>query len=305
MDSPPSNFDLPLTHCPLCGTTRIARYDRDFRGCVIDRCGACGVKFMNPQYTDAYLEHYYSAYVDEFQAEHTEAQLQRRLRSKRFDVEWIGQNVAPGRFLSIGCGDGKELLIARQLGWRVEGFDVNEETTRRVARAIDAPVHGGDFFALELAADAYDCVFMDQVLEHPKNPQDYLREIHRLLRPGGALFIACPNIMSLSSIVKTALGKLGLKRRRRGRHYDTFHHLFYYSPRKLARLLEQQFGYEVVAYEGAPLGGVKTKAEDERELLSLSFRLRRKLPILEGTFRLLAMKPQQRQQDAVTTRRAA
>jgi len=300
-----ADFDLPLAHCPLCGTTRISQHDHDFRGCYIDRCDACGVKFMNPQYTDEYLDRYYSTYVDQFQAEHTDAQRQRRLFSKQFDLQWIGEHVPPGRLLSIGCGDGSELLIARQLGWQAEGYDLDEETTRRVAERIDMPIYSGDFFQLQLPAKRYDCVFMDQVLEHPKNPQDYLREIHRILKPGGALFVGCPNIGSLSSMLKTALGKLGLKRRRRGRHYDTFHHLFYYTPRQLARVMEKHFDYNVVGYEGAPLGGVKEKLETPRQLDSWSIRLRRRFPVLEGTFRLLALKPQQQQQAEDAERRRA
>lgn len=298
------NFDLPLIRCPMCGTTRIGPYDQDFRGCFIYRCQSCHVKFMNPQYTDDYLERYYSTYVDEFQVEHGPQQRQRREISKESDIRWVGEFVSPGRFLAIGCGDGMELNIARRLGWEVEGYDVDQQTTQRVAHEVGAPVHSGDFFSLELNSDAYDCVFMDQVLEHPKNPQGYLREVHRLLKPGGVLLIGCPNIMSVSSVLKTALGKWGLKRRR-GRHYDTFHHLFYYSPWVLRRVLEKHFDYRVLAFEGAPLGGVKRKLEGDGPLVRLSLSLRRKLPALEGTFRLLAQKPANGAQSPVSQRRAA
>ena len=203
----------------------------------------------------------------------------------------LGEHIEPGRFLSIGCGDGKELSVAQRLGWQVEGFDVDEETTLRVSESIDAPIYHGDFFKLALPENAYDCVFMDQVLEHPKNPQHYLAEVHRILKPAGVLFIGCPNITSVSSMFKTVLGRWGLKRRR-GRHYDTFHHLFYYSPRRLAQVMEKQFNYEVLSSEGAPLGGVKKQLEGDGPLTRLSFALRRRLPLLEGTFRLLARKPE-------------
>lgn len=287
----PEDFDLPLTHCPMCATSRIAQYDQDFRGCFIYRCLGCEVKFMNPQYTADYLEHYYAHYVDEFQVEHGAEQMERRLASKEADIRWIGEHVPAGKFLAIGCGDGKEMTIARQLGWQIEGYDVDESTTKRVSREIGAPIHSGDFFQLGLPDNSYDCVFMDQVLEHPKNPADYLREVHRILRPDGVLFIGCPNISSAASTLKTMFGKLGLKGNRRGRHYDTFHHLFYYSPRLLARVMESHFNYRVLAYEGAPLGGVKRHREGSGPLARLSIYMRRKMPMLEGTFRLIAQKP--------------
>jgi hypothetical protein len=56
-------FDKPLEACPLCSFATILPYDRDFRGVAISRCRRCGVKFMNPQYTDAYLSAFYSQYI--------------------------------------------------------------------------------------------------------------------------------------------------------------------------------------------------------------------------------------------------
>ncbi|HKW48048.1 MAG TPA: hypothetical protein VJN70_11400, partial [Gemmatimonadaceae bacterium] len=46
----PADFDPPLRSCRLCGATDIQRFDVDYRGVQISKCGACGVKFMNPQY---------------------------------------------------------------------------------------------------------------------------------------------------------------------------------------------------------------------------------------------------------------
>ena len=65
MTIPATAFDPPLEACPLCASKDIAEYDRDYRGARIARCGACGVRFMNPQYTDAYLAEYYATYIQE------------------------------------------------------------------------------------------------------------------------------------------------------------------------------------------------------------------------------------------------
>ena len=104
-------------------------------------------------------------------------------------------------------------------------------------------LHTGNFFELNLTSSENDCIYLDQVLEHLKNPQDYLNEFQRILKPGGILFIASPNIKSFSSQFKIIFGKLGLKKQR-GRHYDTWHHMFYYNPTELSKLLENKFGFE-------------------------------------------------------------
>src|SRR4051812_49198057 len=58
----PADFDPPLRSCRLCGATEIRPYDVDYRGVHIDRCEGWGVKFMTPQYPDAYLERVYARY---------------------------------------------------------------------------------------------------------------------------------------------------------------------------------------------------------------------------------------------------
>lgn len=291
MQLPVPQFDRPLTSCPFCALPEIEPFDRDFDGRTVFHCRTCTARFMNPQYTDQYLQAFYSDYCVGEEGTVEPHQAARRKASKIDDLQFIGRHIRPGRFLGIGCGDGLELDIARRLGWKVEGFDVDPAITARVARRLGCRIHSGDFFQLALPDAAYDCIYMDQVLEHPKNPQDYLRAIHRLLRPGGLVMIGVPNTGSLACRAKTALGRLGLKRRRRGRHWDMFQHLFFYSPRALRNILERFFNYEVIAIEGAPLAGIKSKQERGGPLNDSLHALRRRFPVLEGSMRILARKP--------------
>jgi SAM-dependent methyltransferase len=301
---PAHEFDRPLTHCPLCRSAGIAEYDHDFRGVYIWRCHDCRLMFMNPQYTDASLGQFYAHYIPErFEADSHENH--HRVLSKTDDLKAIARFQPPGRWLSIGCGDGLELELAREQGWSVEGYDVDAATTARVAHRIQARVHSGNFFALGLPADSYDCVYMDQVLEHPKNPQDYLVEVRRILRPGGVLFIGCPNIRSLSNSLKTILGRAGLKTRRRGNHYGAFHHLFYYSPRVLRRILETHYGFHVLAAEGTPLNGPKQHLVVPSIRWRFSVWLRTRVPALESTFRLVCRKGEDPLGCQIGPRRAA
>jgi SAM-dependent methyltransferase len=59
--------------------------------------------------------------------------------------------------------------------------------------------HGLDSVDIVASADAvpvidasFDTAIMTQVLEHVPNPADVLTEVHRLLRPGGLLFVSVP-----------------------------------------------------------------------------------------------------------------
>lgn len=190
--------------------------------------------------------------------------------------------VAAGRFLSIGSGSGDELRTAMSRGWFVEGFDVDAATTERLAKELGVPVYSGDLTTAPLPTGAYDCVYMDQVLEHPKEPAPYLRLSHRVLKPTGVLYIGVPNIDSLATMWKTFLGKHNLKPLR-GRHYDSWHHLFYYSPRTLPRILETYFGFDVLRVEGDPFPDAHSGLGSR-----LANGLRRRFPVLDSSFRMVA-----------------
>ena len=287
--APALAFDPLLAECRLCGSARIAPWDRDWRGVDIWRCETCGVGFMNPQYTDAHLAAFYAGYIVDHERVESPERRARRRRAKEAHFAMIEEFVRPpsdglsrlarpSAFFAIGFGDGLELEIARERGWEASGWDVDPDTVARVGLRLGLPVYSGDLFALPLPEHGFACVFMEQVIEHPKNPGDYLALARRLLAPGGVLFVGTPNIGSVTARWKTELGRRGLKKRRRGNHYDTWHHLFYYTPDVLRHVLESRYGFEVLRVEGDP-------KPDEP---AVSRWLQRRIPALDSSLRLVA-----------------
>jgi 2-polyprenyl-3-methyl-5-hydroxy-6-metoxy-1,4-benzoquinol methylase len=279
------DYDQPLARCPLCDSDRLARVLTDLRGNPIDRCGACGVQFMNPQYSDAFLRRFYAGYISQHPGDDANrshrGKLAVRLHGKRASLALLGR-LAPGRrILMVGCGDGLELDAARELGWQAEGYDVDPQTTAAVAARCGATVHCGEFASLPARAGAFDAVFLDQVIEHPKDPAAYLRTCVELLRPGGVLFLGTPNIGSLSNRLKTLADQLGLRHGGTGRHYNTRHHLFFFTPAVLGRLLEQRFGLRVLL----------TRASCKPQRNPVTGLLGRWLPVLDSSFLVVARRP--------------
>ncbi len=146
--------------------------------------------------------------------------------------------------LAVGCGEGWELQTAISQGWETEGFDVDPDVTAQLSKKLGVEIHSGNFIKLKLNKQRYSAIYMHHVLEHPKNPNEYLLKIHEMLIDKGILFIACPNINSLANRFKSLMDSIGLKKRK-AKHYDTFHHIFYYNPYKLKRLLENHYGFQV------------------------------------------------------------
>ena len=280
------SFDPLLPACVFCGSGRIAAYDRDYLGRTVQRCGDCRVLFMNPQFSDAWLAEFYGEYIPEASSEESDAERAAKAPVHHYHLELIEKAGPVGRLLSVGCGSGVELEVARQRGWQVEGYDVDDATVKRVAAKLQVEIRSGKFLEIPYQKGAYDCVYLHHVLEHPKNPQAYLRRIHEILKPGGVLFIACPNLGSVSNVTKTALGKVGLKGKR-GKHYDTWHHLFYYSPAVLAPILERHFGYEVVQ----TVNGLKGRDRGGFFSLETRARVNGALPCFSSIFLLVARRP--------------
>jgi SAM-dependent methyltransferase len=240
------DFDKKMSNCPLCGSKEIENHKTDYKGVKIDKCQSCNIEFMNPQYTDEYLNKYYSSYVEIENSNENNTWSEALMEGHNFYISQI-EKYAPKenkRFLSIGSGEGWELRQALKKGWEAEGYDVDETTTSKLSEKLSVPVKSGDFVKLDYPKDFYSAVYMHHVLEHPKNPQEYLRKIHTILEDKGILFIACPNIDSLANRFKSVLDLLGIKKRH-AKHYDTFHHVFYYNPYKLKKLLEKHYGFKV------------------------------------------------------------
>lgn len=95
--------------------------------------------------------------------------------------------------LDVGCGTGDDLMeMARRLppGCRVEGVDASEaminEARRRAAEVgVDATFGVADALGLPYPDAAFDICRMKTVLIHVADPQQAVREMARVTRPGG------------------------------------------------------------------------------------------------------------------------
>lgn len=100
-----------------------------------------------------------------------------------------------GRLLDVGFGTGSNLRRMQELGWQVEGVDVDENAVRN-ARAKGLRVHLGSVAEQKFPDNTFEAVTMSHVIEHVPNPIGLLRECYRILKPGGRLLVVTPNASS-------------------------------------------------------------------------------------------------------------
>jgi SAM-dependent methyltransferase len=101
------------------------------------------------------------------------------------------------RVIEAGCGARSHL--AYPPGTQVVGIDLLRSQLRRNVET--RLLVQGDVTRLPVASASADLVVCWDVLEHLPAPQLAIREVARLLRPGGLLVLALPNILSLKGLV--------------------------------------------------------------------------------------------------------
>jgi len=134
---------------------------------------------------------------------------------------------ASGRLLEVGCGQGLFLERARQRGWQASGVEILEPVALR-ARERGLEVFLGTLPEARLPAESFDVVVMREVIEHVVEPVALLREVQRVLRPGGLAALGTGNARSWAA-------------RLRGERWAYYRfgghmHIRFYSPASAAAL---------------------------------------------------------------------
>lgn len=130
------------------------------------------------------------------------------------------------RILDVGCGTGANLLMLSQYG-DAEGVDVSEDALTFCRERGLEQVKLGAAEKLPYDDDTFDLVTALDVVEHLDDDLAGLREMRRVLRPGGRVLLFVPTFMFLW-----------------GLQDDVSHHRRRYRLPELRRVLEQA-GFEI------------------------------------------------------------
>ncbi|MDH5358582.1 MAG: class I SAM-dependent methyltransferase [Gammaproteobacteria bacterium] len=133
-----------------------------------------------------------------------------------------------GKLLDVGCGNGRYLTTMRSLGWDVQGVELSENGLK-VCQEAELRVHHGDLLSAKFPADTFDVITVRHVIEHIREPHPFMKELARILKPGGKLIIETPN--------SNALGRAFL-----GANWfanEVPRHLILFSPDNLIRLAKE------------------------------------------------------------------
>jgi SAM-dependent methyltransferase len=112
--------------------------------------------------------------------------------------------VLRGRVLDAGCGGGGTALSLAEESAFAVGLDLEarfrDAGTRLAAEkgVKNAAFVQGDGARLPFRDGSFDVVFSHSVIEHVVSAEGYLAECHRVLRPGGVLYLSTAPYLSLA-----------------------------------------------------------------------------------------------------------
>ena len=187
---------LQPSDCPYCGCHPTTFIQRKRLVLQLRECGQCRLKFRFPKDTSAenkrvFQSRYWLSGNTDFPSESATAR-QMSIRAPGFGRNFADhlktiQDVTPGgKLLDYGCSWGYHVLQLREAGYDARGFDISKSQVE----------YGRKFLGAELTEDiasfpdrAFDVIYSAHCLENIPNPDLPLRHFHRLLKPGGSLFL--------------------------------------------------------------------------------------------------------------------
>lgn len=253
---------LPRTtgeKCPVCGSSAFeaikalrdnrteAFQDRRFQ---VARCVRCRTVGLRPLPTDDELmtgyEHGYGPFPSASTSPGSDHRVRLSLREVAKDRlrHWwhvldgsatLDRVTLRGRVLDVGAGQGTDVSYLLRRGYDAIGLEPNPRAVEScVARGI--PVVQGTLDSHDFGPEQFDTILLNQVIEHLRAPQESLREVHRLLRPGGRVVIFTPNVESVPATVFSGDWA----------HWHIPYHLHLFGPAQLSRILRDA-GFKVAS----------------------------------------------------------
>lgn len=101
--------------------------------------------------------------------------------------------------LDVGCGRGEHLREFQKLGYQVKGVDLSQEV-KELLKDTEIEILDIEKEQLPYENESFDVLFNKSLIEHLSNPENFMREAYRILKPGGRLITMTPDWESVYKI---------------------------------------------------------------------------------------------------------
>jgi SAM-dependent methyltransferase len=114
-------------------------------------------------------------------------------QQRRLDmiVQAVGERIH-GKILENGCGVGMYVEHLSPFGGEVTGLEYDFERAAEARENSPQIINAAGEF-IPLSSSAFDLILSHEVIEHVQDDQAAIREMIRVLKPGGRIALFCPN----------------------------------------------------------------------------------------------------------------
>lgn len=137
--------------------------------------------------------------------------------------------------LEVGCGIGRILFHVAPLCLELHGIDISQEMVRKADANLrereNVRLHVGTGYDLPFPDMAFDFAYSCRVFQHiPKNiALNYLKEVYRVLKPGGRFVLQVPNILLDEHM-------LSLNHFAQQQYFENPYPMYFYTPAEVERV---------------------------------------------------------------------
>lgn len=186
---------VAITHCPNCKSKKrhieihgFPKWEGD-----IYQCEQCGLYYYD-QHPKSIKKHYKNFYRKNSSQYNMILELIiKNFRYKR--MKFINRYYPlkkKGSILDIETDRGDFLNFFKKRGWKVFGTQMNHNTINSIKRKFNITVDFGELPNLKYKKNSFSVITAFHVLEHIKNPFQYMKKIYNLLEPNGIFVVEVP-----------------------------------------------------------------------------------------------------------------
>lgn len=188
---------INVSNCPACHSAKVKRHLVDWQNNKYAVCHDCGSWYIHEKEPYVYEENYWGTVTD------PDGNVRDLTKERDFKIKnWYGDTVKyvntlpAGKILDIGAGLGF-FLSGINSDWEKYALEVSEEGSKFIqqnvpsAKILNCYLEDDTF-----EENMFDVVMFYHVIEHVEDPHHLLKNIRRILKPGGLLICGTPNISS-------------------------------------------------------------------------------------------------------------
>ncbi len=240
-------FDPLLKKCPLCDSTSISlKYNIiQSHSFNVYECQSCLFIFMNPAFSDTFIASLYSD--DYYSGKADYSYIDERDNHKFNSYVWkarikkIHKYKKSGTFLDIGCSFGG-LLSSAQKYYDVYGVDISDFASK-YCESINMKIHKGTLNDAPFKENSFDVITMIELIEHIKDPVNFIKKTASILKPGGLCVIQTADMGAFQAVSQA-----------QNYHYFLPGHLSYFTACNLSSLLTKSGFTNIKIYRPVDFG---------------------------------------------------